>query len=454
MRDLLFAAVFAALVVPALRHPIVAVCTFVVIGIATPHRLTWGFAHDFNWAMAWAPILTLSVLARHGRSLGEALANQRRMLLFLAWSVATTAFALDPEVSARRLLEVLKLEFGVVLAVMALREAAHVRALVATVALSLGLLGLKSFAYLLVNPDTKGIGGPIDSPLHDNNNYAVALILAVPLLYWLAHESTGRRARWALWIVIVACVAVALATYSRGGLLALAAMSAALAWRSQRRAAIALLFVPLVAIALAAMPSAYWDRIATISEWRADASALSRVMTWETALDVAGDRLTGAGYDGYLARGFRAWIPPDLPPGVSIRAAHSVYFQVLNDHGWPGLLLFLSVMAGAFRALHRASRAASGPEAGLARALQVSLIGYAVGGAFLSLAYFETVWYLFALAGVVAHRLMRTADAAVSKPAPSMPLGRRRSALPPRHAARTAPPSHHAPAAAPPHRLG
>ena len=75
-------------------------------------------------------------------------------------------------------------------------------------------------------------------------------------------------------------------------------------------------------------------------------------------------------------------------------AAHSIYFQILGNHGFVGLFLFIALWISTYRwAGWLRKNTPDIPEAHWARILggmvQVSLLGYAVGGAFLSLAYFD-----------------------------------------------------------------
>jgi len=88
------------------------------------------------------------------------------------------------------------------------------------------------------------------------------------------------------------------------------------------------------------------------------------------------------------------------------RNAHSIYFSVLGEHGFVGLLLFLGVWISTWRAAGWI-RARAGPKGDLAWAfwlasmIQVSLVGYLVGGAFLYLAYFDLPYNLMILATIL-----------------------------------------------------
>jgi hypothetical protein len=79
------------------------------------------------------------------------------------------------------------------------------------------------------------------------------------------------------------------------------------------------------------------------------------------------------------------------------RAAHSIYFDVLSEHGWVGFAIFLMIAVYAWRActsLIRNSR--DRPDLAWANLLgrmgQAVLVGYWTSGAFQSLAYFDEYW--------------------------------------------------------------
>ena len=82
------------------------------------------------------------------------------------------------------------------------------------------------------------------------------------------------------------------------------------------------------------------------------------------------------------------------PYGGNPLAAHSIYFQVLGNHGFIGLAIFLAIFIATWRTAGWPKREKfPSPDAkwcnDLGAMCQVALAGYAVGGAFLSLAYFD-----------------------------------------------------------------
>jgi probable O-glycosylation ligase (exosortase A-associated) len=186
-----------------------------------------------------------------------------------------------------------------------------------------------------------------------------------------------------------------LGTYSRGGFLAVSAMLLFLWLRGRHKLLFALIFVPLIPVAVMFMPERWGDRMDTIATYEQDGSAMARINTWTMIVNMTKDRpIVGGGFDHYSLRNSMRWSPTPN----AVHSAHSVYFQMLGEHGYVGLGLFLAIGFAGFRAASRTIAAArASPEhawAGhLANAIMVSLIGYAVGGAFVNIGYWDLLYY-------------------------------------------------------------
>ena len=130
---------------------------------------------------------------------------------------------------------------------------------------------------------------------------------------------------------------------------------------------------------------------------------MGRINAWWFAFNLAKDHpLTGGGFNTFTPRLFQIYAPePD-----DFHDAHSIYFEILGEQGFVGLGLFLSLGAITLLTARRVARQARRHKqlawAGdLASLVQVSLIGYAVGGAFLGLAYFDLYYHLIAIVVVL-----------------------------------------------------
>ena len=90
------------------------------------------------------------------------------------------------------------------------------------------------------------------------------------------------------------------------------------------------------------------------------------------------------------------------PNPLDVHAAHSIYFMVLGEHGFIGLFLFLLLWFLVWlSAGHLRVQGQRLPQtqwlSHLGAMCQVSLAGYAVGGAFLSLSYYDLPYNILIL---------------------------------------------------------
>ena len=170
------------------------------------------------------------------------------------------------------------------------------------------------------------------------------------------------------------------------------------------------------------MPDAWHDRMRSIETYQEDESAMGRIYTWQMAFNLANDRLLGGGFEMWQAETFERYSPDNKTP----HDAHSIYFKVLGEHGWLGLLLFLAVGFLAWRTGSWTIRhAREHPDlrwlSDFARMIQVSLAAFAAGGAFLGLSYFDLYWHLIAMLVIgkmLLQQALRDAPARVTAPRP------------------------------------
>ena len=125
-------------------------------------------------------------------------------------------------------------------------------------------------------------------------------------------------------------------------------------------------------------------------------------MTWRMGYEIAKDRpIFGGGFQVFR---FRSTYDIYLPeyPSTTAHDAHSIYFNLLGEHGWFGLALFLGLAMSTLASLERLRRLGNRNAelvwaSNYARMLQASLLAWLATGAFLSVAYFDLGYQLFFL---------------------------------------------------------
>jgi len=434
LRDvLLFLIIFGG--VPfMLRWPWVGIMYWVWFGLMNPQEMTFGAGRTFPFAALIAGATLAGVLVSP-RQIRLKPSREMVVLLMLAgWMTMTTFFALNPDgawPAWERAMKVLLMTFVATFVISTKRQ---LQIFVAAIALSVGYFGVKGgiFTFRTGGAQTVFGGGGF---LSENNSTGLAILMAIPLVWYFFLQTTRRSMKWALAISVVLCAAAVLGTQSRGAFLAVSAMALFLVLKSPRRLPLAIALVCVASALIFFMPQRWDQRMQTIQTYEQDGSAMGRINAWKMLTRLAIDRpLVGGGFECYTPETYARYgsgIESDL-------VAHSIYFQILGEHGWVALLMFLTLWYFTWR---RASAiigiSAERPDLKWARQLaamlQASLIGYLVGGAFLNLANWDMPYYLL-VAVVVTHDIVRrqiertrpeAAPAVQPDPAPGtfMPLG-------------------------------
>lgn len=405
MRDILLSlALFGGLAF-ALRRPDIGALMWAWVSTMNPHTLTFGFARTMPWAMLIAAVTILAFLTtpsrRHGlpRSMGLLL-----MVLLVVWMSVTSVFSINPSADVlERWIFVMKIFLMLFLTLFVLRGRDDIERLIWVVTLSLAFYGIKGGIWTMLTGGGGRVWGPPGGMIAGNNELAIALVTVMPWMYYLFAVSTKRWVKWALGIGMVFMAFGVLGTQSRGALLSLLAMALLLGLKGKNpwRSSIAL--AALVSIAIIFMPDSWTARMDTIQGYQADTSAMSRLWTWQTMWNLAVDRpLVGGGFRSDSAIVFSLYSPVEGREAFAqdVYVAHSVYFQALGEHGFPGLFLYLALGLWTWFAAARLSRQTVGhAELGswvplLMRMCQAGLIGFAVGGGFLSLMNLDVPYYI------------------------------------------------------------
>jgi probable O-glycosylation ligase (exosortase A-associated) len=424
MRDILVTAVFLGVLPWVFRHAWVGVLLWTWISVMNPHKLGWGFAVNapFGMIAAGATLLALFITKDPVRLPRSTTVNV--LIAFVLWMCLTTIFAAFPAESLVQLEKIIKIQLMTIVALAVLHEKKTILLFVWINALSLGFFGLKGGIYTVQTAGEGRVWGP-GGFIGGNNEVGLAILVAIPLLYFLYLNTNQKWIRWGLLATMLFSAVSVLGTQSRGAFLAIGVMAFLLWWRAPRKALLAGGIIATAIAALAVMPWTFEEKWNSITEYKQDTSAMGRINAWETAINVANDRPLGAGF--YL-RDPTMWSIYAPRPAeqraadpLKVRSMHSIYFQVLGQHGWVGLGLYLLLGWLVWRTAKRL-RKQTKDEADfrwvflLASMCQVSLLGFAVGGAFLSLAYFDLPYNLLVIL-VVTERWLNEELASRRQPA-------------------------------------
>ncbi|MGE4062931.1 MAG: putative O-glycosylation ligase, exosortase A system-associated [Rhodospirillaceae bacterium] len=409
MRDLALVLTIAILVPLSVPFPLVGLFAWEWLSIMNPHRLTWGFSYQQPFVMIVALVTIIGwVLSRERGNLKPSF-FLALLIIFSAWMSITTLYAPTPEITVPLWDRTIKTMIMIVMVLALVSNRVRIDGLVWVLVLSLAYYGIKGGGFVLLSGGANIVFGPKESMIEDNNTLALALLMVLPLMNYLRLQTPNRWLRYALAGGMFLTFIAAIGSYSRGAMVALVAILGYLWLKSSAKLITAPILVCLLMVGVMVMPAKYMDRLNTLENVMEDESFRGRLDAWEVAWEVAKDNPLGAGFEG--PRQPVVW--NDYLPDRQARAAHSIYFMVIGEHGFIGLGIYLLIFAVTWWNLFRIRKLTKAqPELKWARdlgfALEVSMVGFMVGGAALSMAYYDGFLTLVALTEIV-RRLVQEA---------------------------------------------
>jgi probable O-glycosylation ligase (exosortase A-associated) len=339
------------------------------------------------------------------------------IVAFAVWVTLSTVFAVDPGSAYEMWQRVIKILFITVLTIIMLTDRERIDGLIWVIVISIGFFAVKGGLFSLASAGHYKVWGPPGSVIMDNNALAVGTIMTLPLVRYLQMTSKNKWVRMALVACMPIMVFSALSSYSRGALLAISAMACFIWAKSRKKMVFGVGIVVVAVVAFSFMPEKWFDRMQTMETYQQDSSAMGRINAWHFAFNFTVDHpIFGGGFNVFNVTPLWSRYAPDPTNPLN---AHSIYFQVMAEQGFLGLILFITNFVVCFFYggwVIRQTR--SRPDLSWARDLasmaQVSLIGFAIGGAFLDLPYFDLPWHLNAIlivSRVLVQRAIRKAPA-------------------------------------------
>jgi len=398
MRDIFVTAVVFGTLPFVLSRPYVGILLWTWVSFMNPHRLCWGFAYDFPFAMIVALVTLISMLISHEPKKIPWTRETVILLIFVLWMVVTTIFSVYPILAWPQLEKVAKIQLMVFVTMMLMQNKERLNLLVWVLALSLAFYGVKGGIFTITHGGIYHVKGPPNTFIGGDNEMGLALIMTIPLLRYLQLITTRLWLRYAMTAAIMLSALAAIGSQSRGAMLGMAAMGVFFWLKSRNKLFTSLLAAVAAALILMTMPQQWFDRMSTIENYQQDPSAEGRINAWKMALNLAKDRPLGGGFEAFQPGMFAIYAPQPW----NVHDSHSIYFEVLGEHGFFGLFLFLMLGLMVWRTASWIIKHARGdPEnrwaADLAAMVQVSLVGYGSAGAFLGLANFDLYYTLIAV---------------------------------------------------------
>lgn len=427
MRDLVLLALLPFLFYAAVKRPFIALGLWIWTAMFFPNAWVYGPAGIIRYNLLFGAVAILGYLFSKEKQSLQLGSIGIWVLLFLTWTLFSTILTIGlPAIAWDIWIRFFKVVLLFIFILLIVNKKLHIDFLLWTLVLSIGFYaGLEGLKFIASGGGHK-IAGFAGHALGDRNELALAFVMMLPICFYLLGEygKEVRIIKFGLIGLIVMLVVSVIGTQSRGGFIALLALGGYLYIKSNRKILLTALIFGGV-ITLSGLISDEWfSRMDTIENANQDASFMGRVVAWKLSFILAVNHpFLGGGFKSLelfsvwsrLSQDFFSfpffYTGDALPNPFVARAAHSIYFQVLGEHGFVGLFMYLIILSSSFflaGKLARRAKTASAPEwiSNLATMLKLSIFAFAVGGAALNFAYFEVVFAIFAILVVLDKKIL------------------------------------------------
>lgn len=399
MRDLVLMAGMLVYLPLALRFPAAGLLAWAWFSMMSPHRQVYGFASGAPLGSLITAATLVGFLVAPGPKRLPRDPVPYVMLLLVIWITINTYLALFPSYAWEFWDRNMRIFAMIFMAFLLLTTKARIIGMIWAIVIALGFYGVKGGLFTIMQAGHAIVYGPPDTIYSDNNHLALATVTELPLVFYLMRYAKAAWMRLPMLGAVGLLVLEVFGSYSRGGMIALLTMLSMLWVRSGNKILYAVVAVGVVGVGVSMMPPQFFDRMHTVNNLNADDSFQGRVDAWQVATLAANQHFPfGLGFNtAQLESVFHSYLPDH-----GAHAAHSIYFQMLGDHGWGGLAIYVAMLILAvINASYVRRQCRDRPELrwayDLADMLRIALISFYVGGFALSMDYADEYLTIIAM---------------------------------------------------------
>ena len=410
LRSLWLLFVYASFLGLSVRAPFVATLGYVWVDTFQPQEVAYVVLNQLPVAMIMGLVALVGYFLLDRRSPPPLTSQTVLQVCMVTWITLTLIWAQVPDAAWTKWDWAFKTVAFATFIPYIIRSRVQIEAFAQTYVFSLAANFVPYGLKVLISGGGYGINLGLqagNTGLSEGGLLSTSCLMAVPLAVFLASHSQLipklKVLPLAYWGIAGLAVVTAIGTYERSALLGLVVLGIYMWVRTKHKIG----FGIILAIATCAMiytSSGAWNaRVSTIGGYQSDSSALVRIEVWKWTLGFTATHPLGGGFATYLIDHVEVPAVGSDPGHTEFgRAFHSIYFEVLGETGYPGMLIFLLLAGSTFFMLRRIAKKAQSSSdlqwvVGLSNALQSGLAVFLTCGAFVGIAFQPMFWYFISM---------------------------------------------------------
>jgi len=423
MRDLALVSILPLLVYLSFKRPFIGAALWLWTSAFNVNQLIYGFATSITYNRLFAITTILSYFFSKNKPKFHFDKLTGLILLFFLWTTLSSFVGdANQRVIWMRWNEFMRIILFYFFAIAIVEKKRHIDVMMWVLVLSIGALAAGEGLKFLVSGGGHRIGG-LRGITGDNNFFAVMILTMLPMAFYLVSQTQHQLIKKGLYFVIALDILGLISTYSRSGFIGLGVLTLFALKSSKRKVLWVFIISSIVFLAMNFLPEEWFGRMDSMENTEEDSSFMHRVVVWKMCIVIAiNNPFFGEGFkaienisiwqqyiDDYHLLNFIA--SPEADFFEPVRAAHSIYFQVLSSHGFIGLFLFILILFSAYVKIGSIIRRAKRNNMDewvfiMLNMLRVSIIAYSLSGGTVSVAYFDFLYAIFVFIYVLDNRIV------------------------------------------------
>ncbi len=413
MRGLFLTFVYVFMMLAGVSAPFVAMLGYLWVDLLKPQELSYTLINSVPISMIAATLAVGMYFIIDRKFAPRFTLVMFLIVLFAAWVTMTTTLSELPDEHAWRKWDwVIKVLIMTIFMPYVFRSRIQIEAFILVIIFSASSAIFSAAVKTMLGSGGYGslaLLGDFNSGLAEGSTLATFSVMLIPLMSYMRNNSLifkpGKYTNLMFTGLMVFSILTVVGTSARTGLIGLFVLLVRYIWGTKKKMKwlLVLSVFAIVYINVDVGSTKWGNRMSTIETYNSDSSALGRLAVWKWTLGYALDKPLGGGFNSF--RFNRIWqVTPDgiiyFPPGtVWGKAFHSIYFEVLGEQGYFGLLIYLSILGLTWRTLSiikKQQKANPGTDwaSSLSKALLDAMLVFLVCGAFIGIAYQPYFFYI------------------------------------------------------------